>query len=579
MAYSPLLRVPLDDSQNNRYGYYNPYAQETESAAGIARSPLETSTPQVASAPIAPVLNGASETDDQIIAKGGIPDSWYKNLSKPAAPTEKGFVGNLGQALGGGVDTLMGNLKATGNVYMGDYAGVEANAKTAQEQALNRPKEQQAFGQAMAALPDNPSFIEGVKGMAGAIWEQPQGALQEFVAQAPNSAAVMGGMATGGALGSAVLPGIGTAVGAILGGFLGNLGIETGARLMESGADGLTPAEAQQGMSEGALKAAGVTGVDVATLGASRWLMGAPSRAASKAIMGSLTKAGVDVADDAAVATAMQTLGVGSEAVLQGARAMARSTGRAPLRTLASAALETVGEGSGEYLGEVMATGQGSMKEALLESIMAAPMSAGEIVWAKSDANQPFKLGTALQRATGTDLSDPQAVDNYIATNLPHFAALSLDQDQLGITTKDEAMQALGNPGAPLVQRINAVAGIAADIATRQNLPAVSEAWLAQAKTAMENGETIKVPGYTQPIPAYQQQQQANRQQEKPIVPPPAATTAPPTGPTPSPTPPGTGSGTAGLAPKPIIPNRMEDQQTTGMIPRQSPLEAGKPAP
>jgi len=575
MAYSPLLRVPLDDSQNNRYGYYNPYAQETESAAGIARSPLETSTPQVASAPIAPVLNGASDTDDQIIAKGGIPDSWYKNLSKPAAPTEKGFVGKLVQALGGGVDTLMGNLKATGNVYMGDYAGVEANAKTAQEQAFNRPKEQQAFGQAMAALPDNPGFIEGVKGMAGAIWEHPQGALQEFVAQAPNSAAVMGGMYAGGAAGSLLGP-VGTAVGAIAGGFLGNLGIETGARLMESGADGLTPAEAQQGMSEGALKALGVTGVDVATLGASRWLLGAPSRAASKAIMGSLTKAGVDVADDAAVATAMTTLGVGSEALLQGARAMARSTGRAPLRTLASAALETVGEGSGEYLGEVMATGQGNLKEALLESIMAAPMSAGEIVWAKSDANQPFKLGTALQRATGTDLSDPKAVDNYIATNLPHFAALSLDQDQLGITTKDEAMQALGNPGAPLVQRINAVAGIAADIATRQNLPAVSEAWLAQAKTAMENGETIKVPGYTQPIPAYQQQQQANRQQEKPIVPPPAVATAPQTGPTPPPTPPGTGSGTSGLAPKPIIPNRMEDQQTTRMIPRQSPLEASK---
>lgn len=519
------------------------------------------------STPKAPVIAPVPQTEDQIVAAGGVPPSWEEKYLQPEPPPEKGFVGKLGQALGGGVDTLMGNLKATGNLYMGDYAGVEANANKAQEQAANRPKEQQAFGQAMAALPDNPGLIEGIKGMAGAIWEQPQGALQEFVAQAPNSAAVMGGMAAGGALGSAILPGIGTAVGAILGGFLGNLGIETGARLMDSGADGLTDAEAKQAMSEGALKAAGVTGVDMATLGATRWLMGAPSRAASKAIMGSLTKSGVDVADDAAVSAAMQTMGVGSEALLQGARAMARSTGRAPLRTLASAALETVGEGTGEYLGEVMATGQGNMKEALLESIMAAPMSAGEIVWAKSDANQPFNLGTALERATGTDLSDPKAVDNYINTNLPHFAALSLDQDQLGIISKDEAMQALGNPNASPLQRINAVAGIAADIATRQNLPAVSEAWLERAKALMANGEVIKVPGYTQPIPAYQEQQKADRKQEKPITPPPVTTT----------TPKAEASVAAGLAPKPIIPNRMEEQQTTGMIPRKSPLEVSAP--
>ena len=270
MAYAPLLRTspvtsplgsPFDQEETDSLAVptaTSPLAPASTPAPiplrmevnGVGSSPLLP--PRRQEVPVAPV----TQTDDQILASGGVPPSWRDTYLKPAAPQEKGFIGKLGQALGGGVDTLVGNLKATGNLYMSDYAGVEANAKKAQEQAANRPKEQQAFGQAMAALPDNPGLVEGIKGMAGAIWEQPQGALQEFVAQAPNSAAVMGGMAAGGALGSAILPGIGTAVGAILGGFLGNLGIETGARLMDSGADGLTDDEAKQAMSEGALKAA-----------------------------------------------------------------------------------------------------------------------------------------------------------------------------------------------------------------------------------------------------------------------------------------------------------------------------------
>ena len=627
-------------------------------------SPLTASAP-APQAPAAPMSNW------DILARGGVPDSWREAAAQPAAQPEKSFFSKLGQAFGGGVDTLQESFKATGNALIGDNRAVEANAATMQQVQQAKPKEQQAFMQGVEAIPENLGFVDTLKGLGSAVWEQPQGALQEFAAQAPNSAAVIGGMVAGGKLGAmagSVVPGIGNAigagVGAIIGGFLGNMGIEAGAKVIEKADGGLTDAERGAGLQEGALKAAGVTGVDMATLGASRWLMGAPSRAASSAITNYLTKAGVDVADDAAVATAMNTLGVGSEALLNGAREFARSAGRAPLRTAGAAVMETVGEGAGEYLGEVMATGEGSLKEALLESIMSAPMSAAEIAWSKSDAGQPFKLGTALSRATGTDLRDPEAVDRYINTNLPHFAALSLDQGRLGIVTKDAAMQALGDATAPMEQRIKAIAGIAADIAVRQKLPEVSKAWRVQAQAAMEKGETIAVPGYTKPIPAYQQQQQADRKREKPMAPPPDATTAPPAGPTP---PPGNGPGgqssqAVGPTPPPplilgglkgltpfdkiedaddfakkegltgthrsvgvewnrkgevtkwglelkqdpadtaqmesaaptvsesvptgplnpdrppagaIIPNRMEDQQQTGMIPRQSPLDAG----
>lgn len=297
-------------------------------------------------------------------------------------PQDAGILGVLGM----GARNTADMLGAAVDTITGDYEGVENRAVVPQYSTL----ESENFRRELEAAPETDSVLTELGNVAKAAWREPEGAFDEVLMQAPNSAVVLGGGAAGAAagamLGSAV-PGIGTAIGALVGGiggmFLGNAGIETGAKAKQAGRDGFTPEERAQAIKEGTIKGGVITGVDTATLGLSRWLGGAPGRAAGTAVTKYLSDKGVDVASNAAVRRALITNpNLVTEAMTAGADAAARVS-RVP-GLAATAITEPLGEGTGEYFGELLASGEGSVREAVLEAALSMPQSVVEVAGARA---------------------------------------------------------------------------------------------------------------------------------------------------------------------------------------------------
>ena len=231
-----------------------------------------------------------------------------------------------------------------------------------------------------------------MKAIGGAVVDQPKGAGLAVVEQLPNAApAIAGGMAgmkAGAALGTAIMPGVGTTIGAIGGGlagmFLGNTAIETGYKGIEAAQDGaVTQDEMSRVKKEGAVKAGVITGVDALTLGLSKAVTNIPARAVESATRNALTKAGVNVADEAAVLAARQSpeISAAVRAAQESAFASANTLGKRAAAGGAALGLETVGEGLGEYLGELAATGKANVADAVLEAMMSLGQSGAEVAW------------------------------------------------------------------------------------------------------------------------------------------------------------------------------------------------------
>ncbi|MCW5586914.1 MAG: hypothetical protein KIS75_12335, partial [Chromatiales bacterium] len=277
---------------------------------------------------------------------------------------------------GGGIgQALVEGAKQTGRLVGSAFDVVTGDKEEIRQDAAIRPDQtgdQFLFQEALQRRRDeygDDGIWQAIKNVGGAVAEEPMGALHETVGQIPNSAAVLGSAAAGakaGAVaGSAIAPGAGTAVGAIVGGiagmFLGNAAIETGAIAQEQARTG--EIDTGKALAQGATKAGVITGIDTATIGLNRLLLGAPGKAAGKAaqeaVEGILKKAGVDVADDMAVATALRLDQGLQRAVREGGQAAFVGALPSGLKkaALASGAmgLETVSEGTGEYLGSAAA--------------------------------------------------------------------------------------------------------------------------------------------------------------------------------------------------------------------------------
>jgi hypothetical protein len=161
-----------------------------------------------------------------------------------------------------------------------------------------------------------------------------------------------------------------------------NIGLETGAKALEAGADSeFTPEEQSRVRREGLTKGAVITGVDAATLGITNFITGTTRRAVERATIKTLADHGVDVASDVARRAAMKTPAIATavKTAQELAEEGAKKLGTRLAQSGGAVALETVGEGAGEYLGELAATGKADAIEAVIEGFAGLGTSIGEI--------------------------------------------------------------------------------------------------------------------------------------------------------------------------------------------------------
>ena len=339
-------------------------------------------------------------------------------------PEEEGFFTGLGKSIYGGARDTGGSLYSAGATAVGANQSVVESAQAAAARSPEQAKALQAYQADIQKRKQagDEGLLAGIKNVAGATVDNPEGALQMVVSQLPNTAVALGagaaGAGTGAAIGS-VVPGIGTAIGGTVGFLVGlfgaNTALELGGKAQEKARDGeFTDAERYEAMKEGVVKGGVITAVDAATFGASKWVMGTANRAVETATVRTIEGAGIDAtkattsikeaqakaleaaagqskeattaAVEKATVEAMAREGLTDPALvasirqaqakaLEGVNTVARKAGRGG----AAMGLESTGEGLGEYLGEYAATGEASPTEAVMEALAGLSMSVAEL--------------------------------------------------------------------------------------------------------------------------------------------------------------------------------------------------------
>ncbi|MCP5244887.1 MAG: hypothetical protein H6937_02505 [Burkholderiales bacterium] len=278
-----------------------------------------------------------------------------------------------GRMVGSTVDTVRSNLP-----------GVEQYGEESQ-QAFEReaPVEQKQLLHELQDIDRDQSVAGQIGDTLSAAGRNKMGTAQLVAEQLPNTAVSLGGgyagAKTGAAIGSLAGP-VGAGAGGILGFlggmFLGNVLLETGGKAIEKSEGGFTPEEQDETLREGPIKAAVVTGVDTATLGIggkiTKALSGMAKRAGARAEAKVLMDAGVNMATPATINSALSA----NPALMRAAKVAGEKAALSSLSSSRKAgiagtglALETVGEGVGEYLGELAATGEPDVVDATIESL------------------------------------------------------------------------------------------------------------------------------------------------------------------------------------------------------------------
>lgn len=311
-------------------------------------------------------------------------------------PETGGGSGGTLTALWGGAQQTYSALRNALNVYSGDNEGVLSQSMAAE--GIPRTDAQMSF---MSEIQErsgeaDESLLDGIRNVAASAWNNPRGAFHEMAAQLPNSAVAMGGMYTGGKIGAGIgaLTGpaapvavpVMTVVGGIIGMFGANTALETGFIAQEAAQDGeVTDEELSDARRQGAIKGGVITGIDAATLGLSRAIAGVPGRAVERAVSRTLVDNGIDVASDVAVRNALANPQILSAVTEAGAKALESTmmTGQRLGRNAVAFSMETASEGAGEYLGSLAAGLEASPTDAVMESLLSMPQSAGEMFVAR----------------------------------------------------------------------------------------------------------------------------------------------------------------------------------------------------
>ena len=349
------------------------------------------------------------------------PTEWWEDAPIVRAPSKKkeeeeGFLAGAGKSIASGFRDTAGSLYSAGATGLNEREAVVESAKAAAERSKEGPKALKRFQEDIGRRKEagDEGLLAGIKNVAGATFDNPEGAFQMVVSQLPNTGVALGAGAAGAAAGSLLGP-VGTVAGFLTGLFTANTALELGSKAQEKARDGnFSEAERLEAMREGVIKGGTVTAVDAATFGASKWILGTANRAVETATVRAIENAGFDAGKvtssikvaqkEALDATANLSERVSREAVEQAtARAMARegltdpklidairtaqTNALAGVNTVARKAgrgsgalgLESVGEGLGEYLGELAATGEASPTDAVMEALAGLSMSLGEL--------------------------------------------------------------------------------------------------------------------------------------------------------------------------------------------------------
>ncbi len=312
---------------------------------------------------------------------------------------------DMGTALWEGAKSTGRMLGATGNTVGGNLSGVDELARSQAAAEAQSPDAKallmQEIQRRKAANPDA-GWLDVIKSVGASFIGQPEGAAQFVAEQTPNTVVSLGagiaGAKGGAALGSLIMPGVGTAVGGVagfLGGmFLGNASLEIGGKAMEKSQDqartggSLTADDASAAIREGSVKSGVITAVDAATLGAgrgvARLLNKSAIEAGARAEARVLADAGVDVTSRTAIERSLAADPVLRATAQEAGKVAAQSASKVGNRAATGGTLlgmETVGEGAGEYLGELAATGKADKYDAVMEAIAGFSQSVPETAW------------------------------------------------------------------------------------------------------------------------------------------------------------------------------------------------------
>ncbi len=365
------------------------------------------------------------DDDTQPAAKGAFDPSTAAFDASTATEDFEADQGVLG-TLKEGTKSAARAIGSTANTYTGNADGVVDKAK-AQQKA---PKDYRLDNfyrdveENTKASGEDPGLLDAIGNVGKAVWDSPAGAGLAMLEQLPNSvptlaggyAGMKGGAALGAVAGGPVGAGIGGVIGGLAGMFLGNAAIETGHKAMSAADDDqYTPEEMSQVKREGAIKGGVITGVDAVTLGLGGAVSGAMQRTTRSALEAATRKAlvdqGVDVADEAAVLAARSNPQV-SAAVRAAQESAVKATDTLKRRAAEAGtllAMESAGEGLGEYLGELAATGEGNVTDAVLESLLSVGQSGAETAWNMTRKREQRGLWEEAAAIADPSLEQPAA--------------------------------------------------------------------------------------------------------------------------------------------------------------------------
>lgn len=412
---------------------------------------------------------------------------------------------DMGSALWQGAKSTARSVGATGSAYIGNLSDVELAAEAQKSDVANNPAALQSLQEEIArrkAANPNAGILDAAADVIGAALQNKEGMAQMVANQAPNSVVALGGAWAGGkagaAVGSAFGP-AGTVVGGVLGGlagmFLGNAAMETGGKAIEKAEGGFTPQERTEAIEEGAVKAGVITAVDAATfkLGgaiASSLNKGA-IRAGARAEAKVLADAGINIADGAEIVAALaKNPALRKTAIEAGEKAAKAASSTASRIGTAGTLLttETLGEGVGEYGGELAATGQADPYDAALEAIssfsQSAPQAAMSMVQSASN-----RLDTKAIVAAAPEMAP--VIEKAATPNSPlSRAAMAANTPE--VVAQRQAAQAGALGDAPAAE---AAPAAAKDAGVRlAELEAIAKGTPSQQVTD-ESGNPLTIPG------------------------------------------------------------------------------------
>lgn len=288
--------------------------------------------------------------------------------------------------------TLREGLKGTIRALEGASAIARDDQRSLRNLSDAQPERDESLRLLLQDLEDRTSRLGDDAGWGEVISEagaafawNPGGAAKLILEQTPNSlvplAAGGAGFAVGGPLGG------------IAGLFAGNTALETGFRAIEK----FEQESREETIRGGVIKGSVISAVDVATLGASSYIMGSTRRAVEAATRKALLNANVQVSKeglqiallDPAVRRQVQ---IAQASALNASSTLFKRAGRGAAAT----GLESFGEGLGEYLGSLAADGEASKMEAVIEAFSSLGSSAATagVVAAYNQAKLAEQAGT-----------------------------------------------------------------------------------------------------------------------------------------------------------------------------------------